>query len=45
MVEVRNSGYVTVITGMWHTPLSHTPNTNKTLVEQEGFDIFFLVAV
>lgn len=45
VVEVRNSGFVTVKTGMWHTPPSHTPNTNKTLVEQEGFDFFFLVAV
>lgn len=37
VVEVRNLGLVALITGMWHTP----PNTNKTLVEQEGLDFFF----
>lgn len=38
--EVRNSGFVAVIAGMWHTPPSQIPNTNKMLVEQEDFDFF-----
>lgn len=42
VVEVRNSGFVAAITGMWHTPPSHAPNTNKTLVEQEGFVVSFI---